>query len=132
MKSACFNKLAFSDEKIELFFPIQMGSARAVSLGEDPRVPSMCLKPALQGHPMVVLVVGDGPNCVSPVDFLLMQIPVLLTTPQSADLCMGTPGGLRVSRMCCGGAEHSTELAGRAGWICHVKGLIPEPNLAPI
>lgn len=65
-----------------------MGSAGAVSLGDDSRGPSLCINPALQARPVVVVVVSDGPNCVSRADFLLMQIPVLLTTPQSADLCI--------------------------------------------
>lgn len=59
-----------------------------MSLGDNPREPSLCLNPALQERPMVVVVVSDGPTCVSHADFLLMQIPVLLTTPQSAALCI--------------------------------------------
>lgn len=112
------NKLAFSDQNTHdlLNTPLHSNgklcvSTRAMNLGEDLTVPSVCLTSALQGHPVVMLAVGDDPNCISHADYLSMLIPAFITRHQNCwcAICTQTPHiGIRVTRMFCGGAEQPT------------------------
>lgn len=96
-----------------ILLSIQMGNSvcvRAVSLGEELTVPSVCPEAALQGHPVVTLAPGDDPACTSHAEALSLLVPAFTRHQNSCSaVCMQTPHvGLGVTRNFCGGAEQPT------------------------